>query len=449
MVAIIKIINTMCFIYILTNSKSRTMLLNTIYVVYSFLLKEIDDSFKRQDDVIKHLVVGLFRYGNGEEYIVTNDISLPREERLVTNTDEKTDETLDKKEEESKKKEEERVEEKFEDKYLQRFKGFKNEYSFTENELELQQQKYDDLKKTFDKEKNKVTEEITNKINKIKRIIACVMFDENGDLLDVTKDGIQRLIKFFNIEDEYNADADSYVLSDLFAELSEILEENNTKLKEQEEKNVTDDDFKEQAYQYMLNKKLDGYINNYVNDMTPLGNVYMRYNNSKKSFEYYSNNSIPYRYLEPVGRKFVLTYFCKPLFIDIEDELNKAKLKKEEQEAVKNKEQSQQAEHNSDNNKKNVFAKLKSYNSVGTSSSNTGEMMKMEKKNALPPQMKVNLPNVNSTSNTEDMLLKENANRYTWEGRLANMTLLKKIDRKTIDKKYAMTFADFKKLQKM
>jgi hypothetical protein len=57
------------------------------------------------------------------------------------------------------------------------------------------------------------------------------------------------------------------------------------------------------------------------------------------------------------------------------------------------------------------------------------------------------LPNVNVTSNPEDMLLKENANRYTWEGRLTNMSLLKKIDRKTVDKKYAMTFADFKRLQ--
>ena len=275
------------------------------------------------------------------------------------------------------------------------------------------------------------------------------MFDENGELIDVTKDGIQRLIKYFNIEDDYNSDADSYILSDLFAELSEILTESQQKIKEEEEKNVSDDDFKQQAHQYMLNKKLDGYMNNYVNDMTPLGNVYMRYNNSKKSFEYYSNNTIPYRYLEPVGRKFVLTYFCKPLFIDIEEELNKAKLKKEEHDANRKKEQSEKSEQ--PNDKKNVFAKLKSYNSNNNNnnqSSNSSEMMKMEKRNVLPPQMKANLPNVNNTAKPEEMLLKENANRYTWEGRLSNMSLLKKVDRKVVDKKYAMTFADFKRLQK-
>ncbi len=393
----------------------------------------MDKSFARQDEFIKHLVEGIFQPNNSK---IIEDITEKNQDQKVVEekTEEKIEENIG-----------DKVEEKFEDKYLQKFKSFKNEYVFTDVELELQQQKYSELKNTFDKEKNKAIEDINNKINKIKRIISCVVFDENGVLLDVTTDGIQRLIKYFNIEDEYNDDPDSYVLSDLFGELSEILDENYKQLKIEKDKTVSDDEFKDQAYQYMLNKKLDGYINNYVNDMTPLGNVYMRYNNSKKSFEYYSNNSIPYRYLEPVGRKFVITYFCKPLFIDIEDELNKAKLKKEEQEkeAIKNKEE---AFKNGDN-KKNVFAKLKSYNSVSTGSSGTSEMMKMEKKNALPPQMKVNLPNVNVTSNPEDMLLKENANRYTWEGRLTNMSLLKKIDRKTVDKKYAMTFADFKRLQ--
>ncbi len=437
MASIIKVINTICFLYVLSNPKMRSVLFQTLHRIYVFFQMEMDKSFARQDEFIKHLVEGIFQPNNSK---IIEDITEKNQEQIAV--EEKINDKID---DNVGDKVEEKIEEKFEDKYLQKFKSFKNEYVFTDVELELQQQKYSELKNTFDKEKNKAIEDINNKINKIKRIISCVVFDENGLLLDVTTDGIQRLIKYFNIEDEYNDDPDSYVLSDLFGELSEILDENYKQLKIEEDKTVSDDEFKEQAYQYMLNKKLDGYINNYVNDMTPLGNVYMRYNNSKKSFEYYSNNSIPYRYLEPVGRKFVITYFCKPLFIDIEDELNKAKLKKEEQEkeAIKNKEE---AFKNGDN-KKNVFAKLKSYNSVSTGSSGTSEMMKMEKKNALPPQMKVNLPNVNVTSNPEDMLLKENANRYTWEGRLTNMSLLKKIDRKTVDKKYAMTFADFKRLQ--
>jgi hypothetical protein len=66
----------------------------------------------------------------------------------------------------------------------------------------------------------------------------------------------------------------------------------------------------------------------------------------------------------------------------------------------------------------------------------------------LPPQIKANLPNVNGSSNGEKHLLKENANRYTWIGRLSNFPVLKKVDRKTVDKKYAMTFADFKQIKK-
>jgi len=67
------------------------------------------------------------------------------------------------------------------------------------------------------------------------------------------------------------------------------------------------------------------------------------------------------------------------------------------------------------------------------------------KNTVLPPQIKANLPDVNKQ--VEKQLLKENANRYTWEGRLTNFCPLKKIDRKVLDKKLSMTYADFKKIQ--
>ena len=64
----------------------------------------------------------------------------------------------------------------------------------------------------------------------------------------------------------------------------------------------------------------------------------------------------------------------------------------------------------------------------------------------LPPQIQSNLPVINKPS--EKHILKEHANRYTWEGRLTNFCPLKKIDKKTLDKKLTMTYADFKKIQK-
>ena len=47
----------------------------------------------------------------------------------------------------------------------------------------------------------------------------------------------------------------------------------------------------------------------------------------------------------------------------------------------------------------------------------------------------------------EQQLVKENANRYTWEGRLTNFCPLKRIDKKILDKTLSMTYADFKKIQ--
>jgi hypothetical protein len=48
----------------------------------------------------------------------------------------------------------------------------------------------------------------------------------------------------------------------------------------------------------------------------------------------------------------------------------------------------------------------------------------------------------------EKILLKEKANRYTYEGKMVNCSFLKKIERKVVDKKYGFSFADFKKMQK-
>jgi hypothetical protein len=45
------------------------------------------------------------------------------------------------------------------------------------------------------------------------------------------------------------------------------------------------------------------------------------------------------------------------------------------------------------------------------------------------------------------MILKENANRYSCEGKIMNYSFLKKVDRKVVDKRYGMSFAEFKKMQ--
>jgi hypothetical protein len=176
--------------------------------------------------------------------------------------------------------------------------------------------------------------------------------------------------------------------------------------------------------QYVLDNKLDGFINNYILEYTPLGNVYMRYNNFKKSFEYFSNNTIPYRYLEAVGRKYVMTFRCKSLFVDLEEEMQKAA------------ERDTNALEKTALDKTTMISKFKSYNKDLNPRSNNRELLG-----------KATLVHVNVTG--EKQLLKENANRYTWEGRLANFSVLKKIDRKTVDKSYTLSFADFKQMSQI
>ena len=243
------------------------------------------------------------------------------------------------------------------------------------------------------------------------------------------------LVAYFEIEDDY---ADNQASID-FDELFIYVENDHKKFQEDiikllEEQSL-DAEFQDKALNVVLDKKLDGFMNNYILEFTPLGNVYMRYNHFKTSFEYFSNNTIPYRYLETIGRKYVMTFRCKSLFINLEDELKKAS---EKDILEKNKDKEKEKETSGQ--------RFKSYNKDTKMDINKNKGRPGQ--NVLPPQIKANLPNVNGSSNGEKQLLKENANRYTCIGRLSNFPLLKKVDRKTVDKKYAMTFADFKQIKK-
>ena len=339
----------------------------------------------------------------------------------------------------------EQKESKFEDKYLDKFKAFKNEYYFTEDEKLSEEQKYTELLNIFNKEKDKGVKETSIKLNKIQEI-----FNKGGQN---TPEGIEELTRYYNIEAEYEDDPEDYDLQELINELSEIRDETKKEYELFLSMKFSEEETKEAAKQYVLDKKLAGFMNNYVLESTPQGNVYMRYNSSKKSFEYFSNNTIPYRYLEPVGRKYVLTYFCKPLFIDIDDELKKAQHKRDEDDQLKKEQKEQKEQKQKDDkekgiNEKDIYAKLKSYNNDPT----TAAIMKSKNRQSgsmpLPPQIQANLPNVNSSVAPEKMLLKENANRYTWEGRMSNLSLIKKVEKKHVDKNYEMSFADFKKMKR-
>jgi len=342
-----------------------------------------------------------------------------------------------------------KIEPKYEDKYLEKFKRFPNEFQFSEVELEEEKKEFENIKTTS--ETNKI-----KSINKIKEQLGKIYDIENGDNLtselneNVTenintlcKNG---LIHFFNLEDEEPDDID---FEQLFIDLIEKRNELKTELKCIEDTILEDDDMIKAAREIIVTRKLDKLIDNYILEHTPLGNIYMRYNNSKQSFEYFSNSTMPYRYLEPVGRKYVITYWCKPLFIDIEEELKKSEQKNEEERKRKEDDNKRIAEEFTKGiGTKDVIAKLKNYNKDTKNQSNMKPQMKNRSGSnfALPPQITANLPNVNQPN--EKHLLKENANRYTCEGRLTGFSPLKKIDKKISDKNLSMSYADFKRIQK-
>jgi hypothetical protein len=364
-------------------------------------------------------------YTNVPKYIKQNTI-------LFNKYGETIDEEEKEEEEEEKieVKEEKKVEIRFEDKYLLAFRSFSNDYFFNEDDLLLKDSKFNELKSEYHKNTNKEFEKLNALLLETHTIINL------GAI--ITEEIKKLLINYFDIEDDYADDPSSVDFDELYIYLEndhkKFQEEINKLLEDLKNEEVFDSEFQNKALDFVLNKKLDGFINNYILEFTPLGNVYMRYNYFKKSFEYFSNNTIPYRYLETIGRKYVMTFRCKQLFIDLENELKKASevaLEKEalEKEKVTNNPVQKFKSYNKDIKMDNLYAKGR------------------QGQNLLPPQIKANLPNVNA-ANGEKQLLKENANRYTWEGRLSSMQLLKKVDRKMIDKNYAMTFSDFKQIKK-
>jgi len=188
------------------------------------------------------------------------------------------------------------------------------------------------------------------------------------------------------------------------------------------------------AEEYVMNKRWEKLINSYVLENTPLGNVLMRYNINTEVFEFYSDNTVPYRYLETVARKYVLTNNCIPLYIDMEETLKESEQKMLEQEEKER----QDKENNSDkkDTKKSVFANLKDYNKPSFSSS---------VKNIPPPKNSVSNIKIDNKNEDKKVLLKEKANRYSYQGKIANCSFIKKVDKKLVNKRYGLSFADFKK----
>jgi hypothetical protein len=327
----------------------------------------------------------------------------------------------------------------YEDKYLNEIRKLDKEIKFDEKEIQLEGEKFIEIY-------NDIRNNIFDKIQKIK--------DELGEI-EV------KLTKYEGSDDDYcicddeEGDSDSYlgetkeerVKNLLYNQVNLLNKEKEFRLEFESDEGKQRDTQRatEMAREFVVKKNLERLKNCHVIEHTPLGNVLMIYDLERETFKFYSDNTIPYRYLEVVARKYVKQFGCRSIFVDMEEELKlaeekcdkekKEKEQKEEEEKIK-----KEAAVNKSvtEEKKNVFAKFKSYNKE----SGTGHV-----NSVAPPKNSIPNKKINEQQENDKVLLKDKANRYTYEGKFANFSFIKKIDRKVVDKKFGMTFADFKKKQ--
>lgn len=328
---------------------------------------------------------------------------------------------------------------KYEDKYLEVIKKLDKEFVLTEDEKILEektcQEHYDGLIENYQKKILLYLEQI--KQLELNRYELISMTDEEY---------IKDYKNNSNNDDDYDSDFDNLNKETKITEITQEINNqkellNNSEIKLNNKSELIELS-KEYAKAYLIKKRKEKLEGCHVMEYTPLGNVLMTYNVNRETFSYYSDSTIPYRYLEVVGRKFVKFFNCRPIFVDMEEELKICEEKNENERLKKEKDEllKQETGYNKNNitdTKKNVFAKFKSYNKDAVS----GRVNKV-------PAPKNNIPNNQSVNSNEGnkILLKNNANRYTYEGKISNYNLIKKIEKKVTNKKYGITFADFKKM---
>jgi hypothetical protein len=143
-----------------------------------------------------------------------------------------------------------------------------------------------------------------------------------------------------------------------------------------------------------VDESVESVAKRFVMDMTPVGNVIMQYDVDKESFVYYSDNIIPFRYLETVSRKYVCMFDCKELFVERSEQ------------------------------------KIQHINPVV--SIKTKDLMN-QKRNPQPIKEKAQI--------------EVKMNRYSNAGRFSNFNMLQPVPRHVTDKKRLMRFSDFKNTQ--
>ena len=154
-----------------------------------------------------------------------------------------------------------------------------------------------------------------------------------------------------------------------------------------------DDEHDKQEEEELTEEFVNNLSLNTITETTPRGDVLMYYSSKLGTFVYHSHTKeIPYNYLETVARKYVIEYNCKKLYIDIRKEYEKGVQKYKEIKAKEEEEKNAADEtKEKENKKKQIFANFRTYNRKGE---------------------------VHNKQNDKIYILKEQANRYSYRGKI-------------------------------
>lgn len=156
-----------------------------------------------------------------------------------------------------------------------------------------------------------------------------------------------------------------------------------------------------------------------INDF--YGDVIMCYDNKTSSFAYYARTgAIPYKYLETISRKYMIeTNAPRNIHVDIRSEYDKAKQAAAAAAAADDHATTTAAtaadDHvatDTDDHEDTVYVKLKSYN--------TASNLKIHTHTNDKTTTEQNPSSNNNNNNKSNVILRENANRYSYRGKITD-----------------------------
>lgn len=166
-----------------------------------------------------------------------------------------------------------------------------------------------------------------------------------------------------------------------------------------------------------LNNEIFDKKNSYVMECTPKGNVIMRYDFDSEGFQYWSDKSIDYKYLQTVARKYVTQFCCKILYKGYEKYDDVENEYRYDDEYLDTKNNCEDENENKDE---------------------TQENENKEKKTSVFATLKKN------DKNTKEKSIEKIANKFTHKGKIKDFEIIVKPN--IPEQKEGITFSYFKQL---